>query len=190
MIANSRVAFRSGAGRLCLDFVRTNRHRGRPDATEELATPTLLAQWVDELGPRGLTSESATQSDWVESARELREAIYRLLVTASRPEGSCSLSFGERECINDWAGRDPPRPFVTAAGSVEYRTTDAIAATLTLVARDALDLVAHVDIHRLRNCANPDCQILFLDTSRPGMRRWCSMATCGNQAKRLRQKVE
>ncbi|MFG2951443.1 CGNR zinc finger domain-containing protein [Streptomyces adustus] len=24
----------------------------------------------------------------------------------------------------------------------------------------------------------------FLDTSRPGNRRWCSMGTCGNQSKK------
>ncbi|MDT7565775.1 MAG: hypothetical protein QOG76_4399, partial [Pseudonocardiales bacterium] len=28
--------FRHGAGRLCLDFVRTLRHRGRPEVEEEL----------------------------------------------------------------------------------------------------------------------------------------------------------
>ena len=35
----------------------------------------------------------------------------------------------------------------------------------------------------VRSCAGPDCTILFIDTSRPGTRRWCSMEACGNQAK-------
>ncbi|MGH1554964.1 CGNR zinc finger domain-containing protein, partial [Streptomyces sp. L7] len=37
---------------------------------------------------------------------------------------------------------------------------------------------------RVRDCAGPTCGALFLDTSRPGNRRWCSMGTCGNRAKK------
>jgi CGNR zinc finger len=52
-----------------------------------------------------------------------------------------------------------------------------------------LDLVSGGDVGRVRRCTNPDCNILFLDTSRPGKRRWCSMATCGNQAKKANQRA-
>ena len=36
---------------------------------------------------------------------------------------------------------------------------------------------------RLRKCAAPDCGTLFLDVSKTGRRRWCSMANCGNRNK-------
>ncbi|MCL9761259.1 CGNR zinc finger domain-containing protein [Frankia sp. AiPa1] len=36
----------------------------------------------------------------------------------------------------------------------------------------------------MHECAGPDCRALFLDGSRPGRRRWCSMNTCGNKAKK------
>lgn len=39
---------------------------------------------------------------------------------------------------------------------------------------------------RLKVCANPDCQWLFWDASRPGTGRWCSMQLCGGQAKSRR----
>ena len=39
---------------------------------------------------------------------------------------------------------------------------------------------------RLRLCANDDCRWVFADTSRTGRRKWCDMATCGNQAKAAR----
>jgi predicted RNA-binding Zn ribbon-like protein len=39
---------------------------------------------------------------------------------------------------------------------------------------------------RIRGCANPECVLWFLDTSRPGTRRWCSMASCGNRDKAVR----
>jgi predicted RNA-binding Zn ribbon-like protein len=39
---------------------------------------------------------------------------------------------------------------------------------------------------RIRRCAHVDCVLWFLDTSRNGTRRWCSMAACGNRAKAQR----
>ena len=39
---------------------------------------------------------------------------------------------------------------------------------------------------RLRTCAAEACARWFLDTSKGGRRRWCSMATCGNRAKAAR----
>jgi predicted RNA-binding Zn ribbon-like protein len=42
---------------------------------------------------------------------------------------------------------------------------------------------------RFRICANDMCQWIFFDESRPGNRRWCDMATCGNQAKARRHRA-
>lgn len=39
---------------------------------------------------------------------------------------------------------------------------------------------------RIRRCAHPNCVLWFLDTTRNGTRRWCSMAGCGNRAKAQR----
>jgi predicted RNA-binding Zn ribbon-like protein len=36
---------------------------------------------------------------------------------------------------------------------------------------------------RLRACANVDCNLFFIDHSRPGTGKWCSMTTCGNRMK-------
>src|SRR5437762_511107 len=51
------------------------------------------------------------------------------------------------------------------------------------VARSAAELVAGGDPRRLRKCANPSCRLMFYDVSKAGRRRWCSMRTCGGQAK-------
>ena len=45
------------------------------------------------------------------------------------------------------------------------------------------DLLAGPRLDRVRRCANPECGWLFLDDSRAGKRRWCSMQSCGNRAK-------
>jgi predicted RNA-binding Zn ribbon-like protein len=39
---------------------------------------------------------------------------------------------------------------------------------------------------RIRGCANEACVLWFLDVSRNGGRRWCSMETCGNRTKAAR----
>jgi len=65
---------------------------------------------------------------------------------------------------------------------------DAEAAGLELprhrLALSAHGLIADGLLPRLRECEA--CTWLFLDTSRGGRRRWCSMATCGNRAKARR----
>ena len=181
--------FRSGAGRICLDFVRTLRYRGRPDVDEELNTPSRLAEWVGLFGPCQPDSSLAATDVSIDSARRLREAIYSLLVAVTSAAGARSCPPRHRRLVNDWAAREVPAPTLHPDGSVGYHADDPVAATLSAVARDALDLVSGQELGRVGCCANPDCNTLFLDTSRPGKRRWCSMATCGNQAKKANQRA-
>jgi len=54
---------------------------------------------------------------------------------------------------------------------------------LAAVARSAGEIIAEGNQARLRICANPECGLLFYDTSRTHQRRWCSMAVCGNRSK-------
>jgi predicted RNA-binding Zn ribbon-like protein len=54
---------------------------------------------------------------------------------------------------------------------------------LAPIARSIADLIAQGGGARIRKCANPRCVLYFRDTSRPGRRRWCSMAVCGNRMK-------
>jgi predicted RNA-binding Zn ribbon-like protein len=54
---------------------------------------------------------------------------------------------------------------------------------LTALVRDALDIIGGEGRAQLRECVNPRCTRLFIDTSRAGIRRWCGMTECGNRAK-------
>jgi hypothetical protein len=54
-----------------------------------------------------------------------------------------------------------------------------------LAARNYLELLSTAP-DRIRRCAHDACVLHFLDTSRNGTRRWCSMAACGNRAKASR----
>ena len=52
---------------------------------------------------------------------------------------------------------------------------------ITLIALDALTLIANHKLISLKRCSNPDCVLLFIDES--GRRKWCSMKICGNRKK-------
>lgn len=174
--ADTGIRFRSGAGRLCLDFVRTHRHRGTVDALEELTDASALRAWIQQLGP---FADAAPSDASVRDARALREAIYELVVA-----GPASCRPALRQRLNRFALLASPAPFLSASGSLERRADDPVSATFSLLARDALDLATSPLLARVRQCASPRCGALFLDTSRPGTRRWCSMEICGNQAKK------
>ncbi|WP_328935754.1 MULTISPECIES: CGNR zinc finger domain-containing protein [unclassified Streptomyces] len=169
--------FRQGAGRLCLDFVRTLRHRGSPDVVEELPDAEAVLAWVRQCGP----CADATGRPDAADARALREAVHTLLTDARAGQTPDARS---RDTVNSAAAQAVPVPRLTSTGQLTQHADDPVRATLALVARDALDLVTSPSLARLRTCAGPACGALFLDISRPGNRRWCSMGTCGNRAKK------
>ena len=51
------------------------------------------------------------------------------------------------------------------------------------VAEATADLVCSVDFRLVRACEGSVCSLLFLDRTKAHVRRWCSMAVCGNRAK-------
>ncbi|MEV3853187.1 ABATE domain-containing protein [Streptomyces sp. NPDC050095] len=177
--------FRSGAGRPCLDFMRTLRLRGLDGATEELDTPEALAAWVTQLGP--YPSDVAVAEPTVEvlhQAQQLREAVHALLAAARSEGGVAGCRANTRSLLNRAAAGPTPVPSLHEDGVVRYDAADPVGAVLADIARDALDLATSSALERVRACAGPRCAAWFLDTSRPGKRRWCSMETCGNRSKK------
>jgi predicted RNA-binding Zn ribbon-like protein len=60
------------------------------------------------------------------------------------------------------------------------------AASLVLPVAEAMaSLVCTADFRRVKKCEGAGCTLLFLDKTRAGGRRWCSMAVCGNRAKQI-----
>ncbi|WP_433466023.1 CGNR zinc finger domain-containing protein [Spirillospora sp. CA-128828] len=170
--------FRQGAGRLSLDFVRTFRFRGTDHPIEELPDLAAVTVWIDQCVPH---AEGPTGATGAAEARAVREAIHELITAAWRGE---RISAAARDLVNGAAARPVPVPRMDAGGGVRWHADDLVSAALALLARDALELVASPHLARLRKCAGTGCSALFLDLSRPGKRRWCSMDHCGNRAKK------
>ena len=66
---------------------------------------------------------------------------------------------------------------------------DAVDDVLARIAEPIVRELGYGREDRVRICANDTCRWIFFDESRPGNRRWCDMATCGNQAKARRHRA-
>lgn len=169
------------SGRLCLDFAHTGGGEER-QVFEAWHEPTDLAAWF---------ADSSLQMEDLEvlpadlrTAYELREAIWA---------GALALAHGgvpspdDLTVINAVARHPDLVPqLVPGASKLCWASPFTVQAALSVVARDAITLFAGEHAQRIRQCANPQCLLLFVDTSRPGQRRWCSMQRCGNMPKTAR----
>jgi predicted RNA-binding Zn ribbon-like protein len=179
------LRFQWKSGRLSLDFVATVGERWRR-SFERLLAPEDLARWMVESGL--LQTTPPVSRGQLQAGRVLREAINRMARPGIEPEP------GDREELNCWAARPAIAPQLTVAGELEWIAARPVEAMFTTIARDAVELLSGPLAGCIRECSAPDCALLFLDTSRPGRRRWCASETCGNRVRtktyRQRQKEQ
>lgn len=176
MPSDLRDGFRFRGGSLALDFTATLAGRKREQTRELLVTPRDLARWF---AAAGLPAHelNVTAGD-LAAARALREALYRLAL--ARIAGA-PLPAADRRRLNRHAALATPAPRLDAAG-VHWSRAET-PALLAAVARAGVELLGGPLADRVRQCAGRGCAILFVDMSRSGRRKWCSMSGCGNKAK-------
>ena len=170
--ASEARRFRSG--RICIDLVHTG---GEGDLArwELLHTEKDVAQWLGRMTGAALTAGPGD----VAATQALRAAVWE--ATSARAAGR-EAPAGALAAINAAAAEPPLTPRLDRDGRAELAPGTAAQARSTL-AHDAIDLLGGPLGHRIRVCAAGDCGLLFVDASRPGRRRWCSMEWCGNRAK-------
>lgn len=175
------TARRFRTGRPCLDFVHTG-GVGRWKATELVHDPADVAFWLALLLDLPQEQVHATSLD-VEPLRRLREALCQLAQAAvtGRPFPRRHVS-----AVNAAASVPPPTESMTTAGRRRTDSPVPAAQALAALARDGIDLFTGPLSRSVRTCAAEDCELLFVDASRPGQRRWCSMARCGSRTKMRR----
>jgi predicted RNA-binding Zn ribbon-like protein len=166
--------FRLGLGSLALDLVATV--ADRPGShRERLHTPGDLDRWLVEAE---LIATPSASSEELADARALREAVWSLV---ERSLADSTPRPADRRLVNEWAARHPQVPQLGTGWSPAPSSRRDVGGALSAVARDAVDLFAGPDRSRIRRCGR--CTLHFVDRSRPGNRRWCSMELCGNRSK-------
>jgi predicted RNA-binding Zn ribbon-like protein len=171
-----RDGFRFAGGHPALDLAATLGARLKAEPVERLARPEDLARWL--VAARLTTLAPAVTPRTLTAARRLREAVYGLAMAALRGE---RLPDPEVAALNAAARGPAAVPVLDADGGVVLEgSADGL---LALVAREAVTLLGDAEGPPIRQCEGDGCAILFVDRSRSGRRRWCSMSACGNRAK-------
>ncbi|MFF3243626.1 CGNR zinc finger domain-containing protein [Streptomyces sp. NPDC002870] len=170
--------YRFDPGALSLELLPTGGPGGFA-RYEVLHQPADLVRWAAESRlPAGL--EPVVSVEELAAARTLRDALWGL--TADRAHGR-ELRPADLAVVNEAAAQAAPAPRITADGERGWVSGATGTQLLSAVARDAVDLFTGPYAHRIRECGSHDCYLLFVDTSRPGRRRWCAMERCGNRNK-------
>jgi predicted RNA-binding Zn ribbon-like protein len=175
-------------GRPSLDLVNTLRDR-RAERRETLRAPGDLGAW---LAAAGLMDEVVLpRRVMLDEALELREAIDAVVTAVV--EGAPVPAAGVTR-IDDWlvhAGRRPQLTLGPGGAPVlgERAPADSPRRALGTIALDAATMLGTDQRSRIRICASETCSGRFFDRSPAGRRRWCSMRTCGNEAKARRHRL-
>lgn len=166
---------------LSFRFTATVSHRAGSAPLDRLAPPARLGLWLEATG---LAPGRATGAVDARDAVELREAIYRLGAATARGR---RRNAPDLAVLHAAATAGHLAPMLTDAGRRwTLRPQHPVADALAVIAHDAIAVLGTAPAGRVKTCAGEDCAGLFLDTSRGGSRRWCSMNTCGNRAKKSR----
>jgi len=177
--------FSFDAGTLCLELSSISGGAGFRARFEQLHTPADFVRWAfaGRLDPRssGITPADvvATEDD-LDLVKELREAIWAgawALATSSE------IARADATVINQVAAGAVPVPEIGPDLARTWRRPVLAGQLTALIARDAVATLTPPTSARIRMCAADNCALIYLDTSRPGNRRWCSMERCGNRAK-------
>lgn len=159
------------AGEVVLDFANTV-YRRKPALGADLLDDDSLSTWLHHAG---LTSPSGSGVP-LAAAQTLRTHLWAMFDAQA-------------------SGQDLPPETLAAILTTANRGGVTVTATGKLVIHTPDGPLAALALHALRLALTPAlvrtcdrCGWFFTDTSKARRRRWCSMKTCGNQAKAARHR--
>jgi predicted RNA-binding Zn ribbon-like protein len=173
---------------ISLDFLNT-RPVQNEEALELFPDFDAVLRWFRAAGLLTVRATNKLHHDWSKSDRavhslanliEFRERL-RDAVTTWELHGKAPESMVAE--LNQLLNQHPMRTKLNAGGTstelwFQAREPEDLFAPL---AQSAAELFSSADHSRVRKCGQ--CVLHFLDTSKKGTRRWCSMQLCGNRLK-------
>ncbi|MCU1577819.1 MAG: zf-CGNR multi-domain protein [Rhodoglobus sp.] len=164
------------SGSLAVDFAYTGGF-GKRQEWEQWHEPSDASTWLKGRFPE---VDAAVGDREFADAKGLRDAIARSVLAAARGEGP---SPADVDVINLFAATPDIPPSLAGGGRQAGRSRARVGQALSVMAREAVELLAPEERERIRECDGDHCTIVFYDESRSNNRRWCSMQRCGNRAK-------
>jgi predicted RNA-binding Zn ribbon-like protein len=192
-------------GHPALDLVNTVEPRLlAPQPRDHLTDPAALLMWARRAGLVEPAEAETTAAAWaaapatsqvaLNAVREIREALYAVLLSATHdvPDDSPATVAGLDELHIRWVAAVARGRFaLDMNGESAIRADVGFAADLRVQDRAvaaAVDLLRSDDVSRVRRCRVDlgGCGWMFIDHSRNRSRRWCQMDDCGTQVKSRR----
>jgi predicted RNA-binding Zn ribbon-like protein len=176
-------------GHPALDLLNTLEDRGGDAEVDFLPSPGALQAFGARLGLLAAEAPATAEPDHdaparaeLAAAKRFRERLHRIVaarLAGSDPDPADLAALATEAAAAYRAGELKPAADGTLAW--QWSTTD-LATVRHAVAVAAVDLLA-TQTDRIKRCPGDECGWVFLDTTKRGNRRWCSMATCGQEAK-------
>jgi predicted RNA-binding Zn ribbon-like protein len=157
---------------LAIDFANTVRRRG-PEYVEYLDSPRELVEWAHH---EGLRLSARDVGSRLAEVRELRDAVFALLLAAARDENAPA---GIETRLNAALAAVPLVPQLRA-GDVELTAPRDAPPLDVLLARMGASALEVLRDPALAFCDAPSCGQFFL--RHRGDQRWCGPA-CGTRAR-------
>jgi predicted RNA-binding Zn ribbon-like protein len=177
--------------RLALDFLNTSLV-SKGETIELLTDAAAVARWMAHADLLPEKAAKRLERAWESSPRaakavvELRRFRDRLRAAVFAFEAGSAVSADFLHELNSLLRTHPMFRVVEADGRGGYTQTVSFEPLLPNdllgpVAEDTMMLLTGVAAGRVRKCEG--CPVHFLDISKKGSRRWCSMGLCGNKVK-------
>ena len=194
-VGDKTKQFKLGAGAVCLDFCNTAADRITNELRKTIRTYSNLIEWckaANLLTPQdykrlaGLSfSQTKRTRRALRKTIELREVIYRVfssLASGKTPE------YGDLSLLTFFWSAAAARMKLKKSAAAFKLSLDAddLEYPLRRIAASAMELLVSDKVLRVRRCASPTCDWLFLDQSKNRTRRWCDMQVCGSRLKSRR----
>ena len=181
-------------GILCLDFVNTVHDRKKKPVPDYLHHIIDLIAWAAKIGlfdkkseallNRSIPGNLKKSNQFFDYALNLRELLYDMFFTISQGK---AIRNADLEKFNVYTA-DHFSFINLKANQGQYQAVwnlpnDSLQRITAPVVKDAYELLLGNRLDRVKECSN--CGWLFLDTTKNGKRRWCSMKACGSTVKAL-----
>jgi predicted RNA-binding Zn ribbon-like protein len=158
---------------------------------EFLSDAEAFGRWLVAAGLVSRAGAKSAMRAWGKTSRgarfikELRAFRERLRTAVLKIESGSLPAEPFVEEVNQLLGRYPRRTVLAREGRSLVRKypfePDEPEAFWAIIGEAVASLLTEADPTRMRQCES--CVVHFLDTSKKGSRRWCSMNICGNKVK-------
>ncbi|MBS0029684.1 CGNR zinc finger domain-containing protein [Chitinophaga sp. 22321] len=183
----SIATLRLDGGVLCLDFINTIDNRKKISTCDYLNNFKELLQWYAHTGalsPKIIHTLERLAKDYPQKAAivfeksiVLRELLHRLFAAFMSGKNPVATDLVQFNSYIGEAYANIEMAWQAGTGKLHFNAP-ALEQVYWWLVKSAAELYTSASPAQIKEC--PACGWIFMDKSRNGSRKWCSMSTCGD----------